>query len=672
MSQTPNKKNIIENSHIEVTGNLHVGDVTYKIVKGGIAIALVLLLGLGFWQKEMIKDWLGLNRFFSANDQNFKILVLPFKQICQQNDKNYDAGFVVSERLNEISQKEKLKIAVHYWGDYNFVGFDDQNAKALREYHHADMIIFGAYETDACSGDGNKVCINYITDDKWKIGDAGNNMDRSYQKGGIPELRTGKLQEKVENLATFISVIAQVKNIDHEKYLTLLTQLLDVQELGTNSKAFIYSLIADKLTVEGKLEEPLHQYERALKMFIANNDKQNIAFCFQRIGSMYKALGNLDTALRFYTDYNLLEKELYTAYPNNMDFKKCIAISHQFLGNTHTSLGNLDKALNFYADYNKLMKELCVAFPKNIDFKIGLAWSYEKLGRTYSSLGHLDKALSFYENGVKLFTELYAAYPNNVEFKKGLAGSYQNLGITHTSLSNLERALSYYEDFNKLFNELYTAYPNNVEFKNGLAISYQFLGDTYKSLKHLEKALNSFEVCNKLNKELYTSYPNNVEFKNGLAISYQFLGDTHKSLGHLEKTLSFYEEFNKLMKDLYVTYPNNVNFKKGLAISYEKLGVTNTSLEHFDKALNFFKENSKLEKELYTAYPNNVEYKNNFALSYQWLGWFFEKSQNNKTKAKEYYKNSEKLLIELTTSFPNYVAFQKNLKLVQSMIAEKD
>ncbi len=266
------EKNVVKNSTITAGGNVTIGDT--KIIKGGITIALVLLLGLGFWQKEMIKDWLGLNRFFSANDQNFKILVLPFRQICEQNGKNYDAGFVVSERLNEITQKEKLKIAVHYWGDYNFVGFDDQNAKALREYHHADMIIFGAYETEACSGDGNQVCINYITDEKWKIGDAGLNLDRTPQKGGITELRTGKLQEKVENLAVFISVIAQVKNIDHEKYLILLKQLLEKQELGANSKANIYLEIADKLVEEGKLEEPLHQYENALKIYIVNNDKQ--------------------------------------------------------------------------------------------------------------------------------------------------------------------------------------------------------------------------------------------------------------------------------------------------------------------------------------------------------------------------------------------------------------
>ena len=29
MSQTPNQKNKTENSHIEVTGNFHQGDVTY-------------------------------------------------------------------------------------------------------------------------------------------------------------------------------------------------------------------------------------------------------------------------------------------------------------------------------------------------------------------------------------------------------------------------------------------------------------------------------------------------------------------------------------------------------------------------------------------------------------------------------------------------------------------
>jgi tetratricopeptide (TPR) repeat protein len=74
-----------------------------------------------------------------------------------------------------------------------------------------------------------------------------------------------------------------------------------------------------------------------------------------------------------------LSKELYEAYPQNVDFKNGLAISY---------------------------------------FKNGLAISYSKLGETHTSLGNLEQALKFFEDFSKLFKELYEAYPQNVSFKK--------------------------------------------------------------------------------------------------------------------------------------------------------------------------------------------------------------------------------------------------------------
>ena len=593
-------------------------------VNGGSYMAVVALLAIAIWQKDELKDALGFNRFFRANDDNFKILVLPFKQMCTQDGKSYDAGFVVTERLNDIINKEKLKIKTYYWEKYDFNDFSDETAKKLRKYHNADMVVFGAYQTGSCSSDGSQVCINYITDEKWNVGEFGTNLNRDYQKGGIDELKTGKLQEKIENLATLISLIAQVKDMNHADYLKKLNFALNEGDLSKNSQAAIYIEIADKLREEGKLEELLLQYNKALKIYFANNDKDNIALCYERLGTTYTALGNLDKALGYYEERNKLGKELYTAYPNNVSFKNGLAISYSKLGETHSSLGNLDKALGYYEKDIELTKELYTAYPNNVSFKNGLAISYEKLGSTHSSLGNLDKALGFFEDYNRLEKELYADYPNNVDFKNGLAISYEKLGSTHSSLGNLDKALGFFEERNKLGKELYAYYPNNVSFKNGLAISYSKLGETHSSLGNLDKALGFFEDETKLFEELYTAYPNNVSFKNGLAISYSKLGDTHSSLGNLDKALAFFEERNKLGKELYVTYPNNVSFKNGLAISYYKLGA-------------FSRDNLK-----------------------------------DKTKARAYFKQAESLWLELVRDAPQYVKFQKFLGQVQREMKSLD
>ncbi len=412
-------------------------------VNGGSYVAFVALLGICIWQKEEIKDILGLNRFFKFKDSNFKILVLPFQQVCTQDGKSYDAGFVVTERLNSIINKENLQVKAHYWASYDFKNFNDETVKSLRKYHNADMILFGAYQTDACSGDGNQVCINYITDERWKMGALGMNLDRDYQKGGIDELKTGKLQEKIENLAILISLIAQVKSIDHEAYVKKLKEALKDENLDKSAQASIYLEIADKLKEEGKLEELIVQYEKALKIYKANNDKYNITLCYERLGATHSSLGDLDKALGFFEESNKLVKELYAAYPTNAEFKNGLAISYSKLGQMHSSLGDLGKALGFFEKDNQLEKELYAAYPTNVEFKNNLAISYSKLGHTHSSLGGLDKALGFFEDETTLFEELYAAYPTNVDFKNGLAISYAKLGDTHSSLGELDKALGF-------------------------------------------------------------------------------------------------------------------------------------------------------------------------------------------------------------------------------------
>ena len=46
-----------------------------------------------------------------------------------------------------------------------------------------------------------------------------------------------------------------------------------------------------------------------------------------------------------YQDFNKFMKELYEAYPNNVEFKGNLATSYQYLGNAHIGLGDLGKGL---------------------------------------------------------------------------------------------------------------------------------------------------------------------------------------------------------------------------------------------------------------------------------------------------------------------------------------
>jgi tetratricopeptide (TPR) repeat protein len=122
-----------------------------------------------------------------------------------------------------------------------------------------------------------------------------------------------------------------------------------------------------------------------------------------------------------------------------------LAISYQFLGNIEFDLGNLNQSLAYYEKFNLLEKELFEAFPDKVEFKHGLAVTYEKLAQVHTELGNIEQALQLYLDGARLLEELNETFPNNVEFKKHVAVSHYFLGgFQKDYLGDIKMARSYF------------------------------------------------------------------------------------------------------------------------------------------------------------------------------------------------------------------------------------
>ncbi|WP_375562627.1 hypothetical protein ACE193_08825 [Bernardetia sp. OM2101] len=297
-------KNVISNSTINVGGNFHIGDIIHSTKTKGLSILLfvVFVTVIGFWQKEEIKIALGFDKFFVEDDQDFKIIILPFNEICKDNGKNYDAGFVIKERLNGIIQKDSLKVKTHYWENIDLENFNDQKADELRKYHNADMILYGTYQTGSCSAEGDQICLNYLTDEKWKLGKTGYDLDKlNYKQGGLDALKKGKISEKVESIAVFVSVLAQMKNIDHSKYLAKLREVLEEHSTDKSTQTYVYEEIAKLLLEDKKIDEALINYQKASLGFKSNKKIFEYVEILGMIGEIFLHKKQIDSA-NFYHD----------------------------------------------------------------------------------------------------------------------------------------------------------------------------------------------------------------------------------------------------------------------------------------------------------------------------------------------------------------------------------
>jgi tetratricopeptide (TPR) repeat protein len=195
----------------------------------------------------------------------------------------------------------------------------------------------------------------------------------------------------------------------------------------------------------------------------------NLAVLHERIGSYHLTTGNLDKALRAFTDEHNIMAALQRREPDNLDVKNSLAVACQYLGNTHTTLGNLQQSLHWREEDYRLSKELYAAAPSHLEFKNGLAVACSKLGITHITLGDLQQALRWYEEFHHLAQELHAAAPDHLGFANSLAVALMKLGGHYEQQGNIPLALDYYRQAQALLAELVSKSTLYVEFKERLA-----------------------------------------------------------------------------------------------------------------------------------------------------------------------------------------------------------
>jgi len=503
--------------------------------------------------------------FFTKNSKNFKVLILPFNQLCEYNGNSYDAGDVINRRLQNIAKEQNLNI--ESWWDKNYtsdlLSNDAENeVKRLEKLHHTDMIVFGIVEE--CESIENQVCVNFHTNEKYKLGGVGSNLNNDFRIGTIADVKQGKLQEDVENIAILISVLSQVNEINYTDYLQKLRKLLKLKNLSSTSREIILAGIAIQLENDGKSKDAFKFYQQLLNDF--KNNKRGYYIILSKVGDLNLAKGNINEALKNYKEYNQLAYETYKKDSSNVDFKNELAISYSKLAEINLAKGNLNEALKNYKERNKHSRLLYEQDTSNIDFKNELAISYGNIGEIYRAKGNLEEALKNYKKYSQLTKSIYDQDPENVNFINGFAISYSKLGEIYEKNGDLEKALMNYKEHNRLTQFIYNKDTKNLKFKNYLAISYSQVGGVYRSKGNLEEALKSYNEYNRLKKSLYEQDPSNVNFKNGLAISYAKLAVFYRdNNNNVIKAKEYFKHAEQHLLTLTINSPDYAEFSRNLS-----------------------------------------------------------------------------------------------------------
>ena len=359
-----------------------------------LLIALLMGIALFAWQWDNIKHYSGWNKAFSKNDKRFKVLLLPFKQLC---DDKRDVGEVIKDRLEQLSKDDTLDMGVYYADISISKNFNDDSATSYMQYHRADFVIYGQYQDQNCTDKGkDEYCMNFQTSPEWakKIQEKqSRNTKQTMQVGLLDDIRNGNLTVNVEFVLYYVAGKANYQKADFRKSVAYFTKVIKRKK-------------GDALTYNnrGNAYRNLEQYDKAIadynKAIALNpndvNAYNNRGYTYWELNQYDKAIANCNKAIALDSNYTY-------AYNNR--------------GNAYRELKQYDKAI---ADYNKT-----IALDSNYTY------AYNNRGNAYRELKQYDKAIADYNKAILL-------EPNN-------AYTYNNFGNVYRDLEQYTQAIVNYD-----------------------------------------------------------------------------------------------------------------------------------------------------------------------------------------------------------------------------------
>jgi tetratricopeptide (TPR) repeat protein len=214
---------------------------------------------------------------------------------------------------------------------------------------------------------------------------------------------------------------------------------------------------------EGTYHVAVNNYLQALANYEKIGDIENIAECYNRIGSAYWELEELDNALAYYQKAVKLFEE--------KDEKKIA----RFLGNIgliYRAKKDYDKALAYY--------QRSLEINQQYDYKLDAAIDLQNIGILYQKMGDILTALKYLKASNKISVaiddQIGVLYSNH-----GIAAMYAELGNFPQAIKGLEQALqtakqlglkeeikNLYESFSDVYEEMgqyQLAYTNRISYE---------------------------------------------------------------------------------------------------------------------------------------------------------------------------------------------------------------
>ncbi len=260
-------------------------------------------------------------------------------------------------------------------------------------------------------------------------------------------------------------------------------------------------------TVEAR-RKALEKCQQALPMFRSLNDRSLEFYSSLLVGFIYRALGELQSALDYYGRALRLCKDL----GNKTD--EPILLNN--IGNVYDALGEPQKALAYYND--------ALALWSARNERGAQADTLNNVGLVYLFLGQPQRALDYYQQSLQLKRELGNATKT--------ANTLSNIAVVYAILGEEGRALEYLKEAGDL--------QHGARDLSGEATTYYFTAYVHAAQGGMTKALEDYNQALTMQRA--------VGNRRGEGITLDSMGVVFSSLGQRQKALEYHQQALELQR----------------------------------------------------------------------------------------------------------------------------
>ncbi|MBI5570197.1 MAG: tetratricopeptide repeat protein [Desulfomonile tiedjei] len=347
--------------------------------------------------------------------------------------------------------------------------------------------------------------------------------------------------------------------------------------------------LKEKAKSNEDLKQALQKYQEALGIYDKVGEREDAAYAYNDIGTIYAGWGEYRQAVEYYGKSLAIKRKFGDLKGEGQSLGN--------LGNVHLEWGQYGKAVEYYE------KELAIC-RKLGDLK-GESMSLTCLGIVHSARSQYGKAVEYYEKSLELSRKIGDV--------KTEGKTLNNLGCVYSDWGQYGTAVEYYEKSLELSRKIGDVRGEGSTLGN-LGTVYWHWGQYQKAIELHEE---SAEMARKLGNQkteanalgnlgnVYTDwgqYGKTVEYyEKSLELSRKIgdvktegktlnnLGNVYRDWGQYQKAVEYYEKSLELSRKVgdVKTEGNTLN---NLGRVYQTWGEYDKALKHFEQGLAIYKK----------------------------------------------------------------------------------